>query len=83
MGRTLLEPLALAIVMGTIVQFRELYPWYMNVPVILTPFAIIFLNLLISVYPRYPRARRQRFPISGNPNPEDRLHRQLGQQERP
>jgi hypothetical protein len=40
-------------------------------PVILTPFMIVFLNLLISVYPRFPRAGRQRFPIWRNPDPED------------
>ena len=40
-------------------------------PVILTPFMIIFLNLLISVYPRFPRAGRQRFPIWRNADPED------------
>ena len=40
-------------------------------PVILTPFMIIFLNLLISVYPRFPRAGRRRFPIWRNADPKD------------
>jgi hypothetical protein len=31
----------------------------------------IFLNLLLSVYPRYPRVGRDRFPIRRNPQPED------------
>jgi hypothetical protein len=39
--------------------------------VILLPFLIIYLNLLISVYPRFPRAGRARFPIWRNPDPED------------
>jgi hypothetical protein len=41
------------------------------VPVLLIPFTIIFLNLLISVYPRYPRTGRRRFPIWRNPDPEE------------
>ena len=35
------------------------------------PFALIFLNLLISVYPRYPRSGRKRFPIWRGPSPDD------------
>src|SRR5271166_7083766 len=69
--KALIAVLFLAIMMGTVLQFRLLYPWYLSVPVILTPFMIIFLNLLISVYPRFPRAGRRRFPIWRNPNPED------------
>jgi hypothetical protein len=63
--------LFVAIMMGTVLQFRDFYPWYLSVPVILAPFMIIFLNLLISVYPRYPRAGRDRFPVRRNPEPED------------
>jgi len=69
--KALIAVLFVAIMMLTVLQFRELYPWYLSVPVILTPFMIIFINLLISVYPRFPRAGRQRFPISRNPDPED------------
>ena len=69
--KAMIAVLFVAIMMGTVIQFRELYPWYLSVPVILTPFMIIFLNLLISVYPRYPRTGRQRFPIWRNPDPED------------
>ena len=32
---------------------------------------VVFLNLLISVYPRYPRSGRQRFPIRRNADPDD------------
>ncbi len=61
--KALIAVLFVAIMMGTVLQFRQLYPRYLSVPVILTPFMIIFLNLLISVYPRFPRAGRRRFPI--------------------
>jgi hypothetical protein len=69
--KALIAVLFVAIMMGTALQFRALYPWYLKAPVILTPFMIIFLNLLISIYPRFPRAGRQRFPIRRNPDPED------------
>src|SRR5271157_6348725 len=59
--KALIAVLFVAIMMGTVLQFRELYPWYLSVPVLLAPFMIIFLNLLISVYPRYPRSGRERF----------------------
>ena len=63
--------LFVAIMMGTVLQFRDFYPWYLSLPVILAPFMIIFLNLLVSVYPRYPRAGRHRFPIRRKTEPED------------
>lgn len=69
--KALIAVLFVAIMMGTVLQYRQHYPWYLNVPVLLTPFMIIFLSLLISVYPRFPRARRERFPIWRNPDPED------------
>jgi hypothetical protein len=69
--KAMIAVLFVAIMMGTVIQFRALYPWYLSVPVLLIPFTIIFLNLLISVYPRYPRAGRRRFPLWRDPDPED------------
>ena len=69
--KALIAVLFVAIMMGTALQFRPLYPWYLSTPVILTPFMIIFVNLLISIYPRFPRAGQRRFPIWRNPDPED------------
>jgi hypothetical protein len=69
--KALIAVLFVAIMMGTVLQFRQLYPWYLSVPVILTPFIIVFICLLISVYPRFPRGGRQRFPIWRKPDPED------------
>jgi hypothetical protein len=63
--------LFVAIMMGTVLQFRDRYPQYLNVPVLLAPFIIIFFNLLASVYPRFPRAGRRRFPIWRHSDPED------------
>ena len=63
--------LFVAIMMGTVLSFRNHYPWYLSAPVLLAPFIVIFLNLLVSVYPRFPRAGRKRFPIWRNSKPDD------------
>ena len=67
--KALIAVLFVAIMMLTVVQYRALYPWYLSVPVILTPFMIIYLSLLISVYPRFPRAGRA---LSRDIHDEDR-----------
>jgi hypothetical protein len=69
--KALIAVLFVAIMMGTVLQYREHYPWYLSAPVILSPFILIYLNLLISVYPRFPRAGRKRFPIWRNADPSD------------
>jgi hypothetical protein len=69
--KALIAVLFVAIMMGTVLQYRQHYPWYLSVPVLLTPFMIIFLSLLVSVYPRFPRDGQERFPIWRNPDPED------------
>jgi hypothetical protein len=63
--------LFVAIMMGTVVQYKDSYPHYLALPILLVPFMFIFLNLLISVYPRFPRPGRKRFPIRRRMNPED------------
>lgn len=68
--KAMIAVLFVAIMMGTVIQFRALYPWYLSTPVILTPFMIIFINLLISVYPRFPRVGQTRFPLWRNSDPE-------------
>ena len=71
--------LFVAIMMGTVLQFRDHYPHYLNVPVLLAPFIVIFFNLLASVYPRFPRAGRRRFPIWRGSKPgRFRVHRRSG-----
>ncbi len=69
--KALIAVLFVAIMMLTVVQYRDRYPWYLSVPVILTPFMIVYLSLLISVYPRFPRAGRKRFPIWRNADPAE------------
>lgn len=62
--------LFVAIMMGTVVQYKDSYPSYLTLPVLLAPFLFIFLNLLMSVYPRYPQAGHKRFPIRRKIDPE-------------
>lgn len=69
-AKAMIAVLFVAIMMGTVIQFRALYPWYVSLPVIVISFSLIFLNLLASVFPRYPRAGRERFPLWRNPRPD-------------
>jgi hypothetical protein len=69
--KALIAVLFVAIMMGTVLQYRAHYPPYLSPLVILSPFLIIYLSLLISVYPRFPRAGRRRFPIWRNADPAD------------
>lgn len=62
--------LFVAIMMGTVLQFRDLYPSYLNTATILMPFMVIFLSLLLSVYPRFPNSGRDRFPILRKSHPD-------------
>jgi hypothetical protein len=70
-AKALIGVLFVAIMMGTVIQYKDLYPSYLTLPVLLPPFMFIFVNLLISVYPRFPRAGRSRFPIQRRMEPED------------
>ena len=71
--------LFVAIMMGTVLQFHAQYPSYLNVPVILAPFIVMFLNLLASVYPRFPRDGTQAVPDLARREPSGfRVHRRSG-----
>ena len=63
--------LFVAIMMGTVIQYKDMYPSYLTLPLLLLPFMFIFVNLLVSVYPRFPRGGRGRFPIRRSAAPED------------
>ena len=53
-GKATIAVLFVAIMMGTVIQYQNFYPWYLPLPLLLLPFMFIFVNLLVSVYPRFP-----------------------------
>jgi hypothetical protein len=62
--------LFVAIMMGVVIQYHDLYPAYLSLPVVLAPFMFIFMCLLVSVYPRYPREGQDRFPVRRGLEPQ-------------
>ena len=58
--------LFVAIMMGPIVGYRENYPSYLPLPVVLAPFLVAFLCLLFCVVPRYPSRGKSNFLVRGN-----------------
>jgi len=69
--KALIAVLFVAIMLNVVVQYRDAYPWYLSLPVVLAPFMFVFMNLLVSVYPRHPREGRDRFPVRRRIEPED------------
>jgi TctA family transporter len=57
------------IMMGPIVAFKDKLPHYLPLWVALAPFLIIFVCLLICLYPRYGREGRVHFVIARNAQP--------------
>ena len=57
------------IMMGPVVSFRAKLPHYLPLNVALAPFLIVFLCLLICLYPRYGRQGRVHFVIARNAAP--------------
>ena len=63
--------LFVAIMMGPIVAYRDRYPHFLPLPLVLAPFLIAFFCLLMVVYPRYPRRGRNNFLVTRKPREED------------
>lgn len=59
-----------ATMMATVVGWRSTFPSYLPPLIYVTPFLIIFFCLMISVFPRFPRSGRVRFPVTPNANPD-------------
>lgn len=58
-----------AIMLGPVIAFRDKFPVYLPLSVALLPFVLIFLCLLICLFPRYPRRGRVEFIIARNADP--------------
>ncbi len=57
------------IMMGPVVAFRDKLPHFLPLNVALAPFLLVFLCLLICLYPRYGREGRVHFVIARNAPP--------------
>ena len=63
--------LFVAIMMGPIVAYRDKYPHFLPLPLVLAPFLVAFFFLLLCVFPRYPRSGRNNFLVTPNPSKKD------------
>jgi hypothetical protein len=57
------------IMMGPVVAFRDKLPHFVPLNLALAPFLLVFLCLLICLYPRYGREGRVHFVIARNAQP--------------
>jgi hypothetical protein len=58
------------IMMGPVVAFRDKLPPFVSLDIALAPFLVVFLCLLVCLYPRYVNEGRVRFIIVRNAAPE-------------
>ncbi|MBV8474013.1 MAG: hypothetical protein JO234_11405 [Hyphomicrobiales bacterium] len=58
-----------AIMLGPTLAFRDKFPAYLPLSVALAPFMLIFLCLLICLFPRYPKKGKVEFIIARNADP--------------
>jgi hypothetical protein len=58
------------IMMGPVVAFRDKLPSFVPLDLALAPFLVVFLCLLICLYPRYGREGRVHFVIVRNASPK-------------
>lgn len=62
--------LFIATMMGTTIAYRPTFPAFLATPLTLIPFLLIFFCLLFTVYPRFPKTGRARFPLLRNAHPD-------------
>ncbi len=61
----------LSIVMGPIVGSRDKFPSFLPVPVLISPFLVVFFCLFVSLFPRNLRRGRTNFLVSRTAAPQD------------
>jgi hypothetical protein len=54
----------LSIVMGPIMGSHDKFPPFLPIPVLLSPFLVVFFCLFVALFPRYPRRGRTNFLVS-------------------
>ncbi len=61
----------LSIVMGPIMGSRDKFPPFLPIPVLLSPFLVVFFCLFVALIPRYSRRGRTNFLVSRTAAPTD------------
>jgi hypothetical protein len=61
----------LSIVMGPVMGSRDKLPSFLPIPVLLSPFLVVFFCLFVALLPRYPRRGRTNFLVSRTAAPTD------------
>jgi len=61
----------LSIVMGPAIGSRDKYPHFLTLPVLTSPFLVVFLLLFVAILPRYPRRGGSRLVVSRIALPRD------------
>ena len=65
----------LSLTMGPVLFNRDHFPPWLTLPVLATPFMVMFFALFFALLPRYPRRGRASFFISGRATPADFAYR--------
>ena len=65
----------LSLTMGPVLFNRDKFPAWLSLPVLATPFMVMFFALFVALLPRYPRRGRSGFFISGRATPADFAYR--------
>ena len=65
----------LSLVMGPVLYNHAKFPPFLTLPLLTTPFLVVFFALFVTLMPRYPRRGRASFFISGRATPGDFAYR--------
>jgi len=61
----------LSIVMGPIIGSRDKHPCFLTLPVLISPFLVVFLCLFVAILPRCPRRGGSKLAVSRTALPRD------------
>jgi hypothetical protein len=61
----------LSIVMGPVIGSHDKYPQFLTLPVLISPFLVVFFCLFVALIPRYPRSQSRNLIVSRRASPSD------------
>jgi len=61
----------LSLVLGPVIGSRDKYPHFLTLPVLISPFLVVFLLLFFALLPRYPRRGGSKLVVSRTALPRD------------